>query len=140
MQFLADALENHPVLTVLDLGYMRSTMDMGELGNYIEDEGAFYLSKLIPTLKKLLSLSITHNHITQNGMKIMVDAIINKSNLINFDYVQYGVSLNDEILNNLRKQLQLNKETLQKTHSDEMIESLMIPFHVNEIYSVYRTH
>ena len=76
---------------------------MGELGNYIEDEGAFYLAKLIPSLKMLLSLSITHNHISQIGMKLIVNAIRDKTNLIHFDYVQYGVSLNDGILNDLRK-------------------------------------
>jgi len=113
---------------------------MGELGNYIEDEGAFYLAKLIPSLKMLLSLSLTHNHISQIGMKLIVNAIREKTNLIHFDYVQYGVSLNDGILNDLRKQLEFNKETLLKTHSNKMIDSIMIPDHVNEIYSVYRTH
>ena len=111
-------------------------MDLGELGNYIEDEGAFYLAKLIPSLEKLLSLSITHNHITQKGMQLVVNAIKKSNNLISFDYVQYGVSLNDEMLNDLRKHLQSNKENLQISDLD----SFMIPDHVKEIYSVYRTH
>ena len=140
MKHLCESLNGHPCLSVLDLGYMRSTMDLGELGNYIEDEGAFYLSKLIPSLGKLMSLSITHNHITQMGMRLIVNEIGNSSTLIHFDYVQYGVSLNDEMLNGLRKHLQANKGNLLKTHSETELDSVMVPDHVKEIYSVYRTH
>ena len=58
-------------------------------------------------------------------MKLIVNAIRDKTNLIHFDYVQYGVSLNDGILNDLRKQLEFNKETLLKTHSNKIIDSIM---------------
>ena len=141
MKHLAEALEGHPSLSVLDLGYMRATMDLGELGNYIEDEGAFYLSKLIPSLSKLVSLSITHNHLTHTGMRFVVDAIKKAGKLVHFDYVQYGVSLDEKMHVELRKCLRENREAfLGGGHTEAQLEAILIPEHVKEIYSVYRTH
>jgi Ran GTPase-activating protein (RanGAP) involved in mRNA processing and transport len=91
MKCLAESLKLHPKLSVLDLGYMRATMDLGELGNYIEDEGAYYLAKLLKENTQLLSINITHNHITQKGMQFIVDALKLNNNILYLDYVQYGV-------------------------------------------------
>lgn len=140
MKHLGEALTTHPRLMVLDMGYTRSTVDLGELGNYIEDEGALYLSEYLKKTNHLISLNITHNHIKQKGMQLLVDALKHNKSLIYFDYVQYGISLNEITLGELRKCLMDNRLYLKQTRPDLNPESVIVDEHVNQIYSVYRTH
>lgn len=140
MRSLAESLMTHPTLAVLDLGYTRSTMDLGELGNFMEDEGAMCLGNMIGKTNKLISLSITHNHITQRGMRLLVDAIEFNKSLIHFDYVQFGTSLNEITLSELRGYLERNRMDLKKNQPDFDADAILIPDHVKQMYSVYRTH
>lgn len=141
MGHLSEALKVHPKLRLLDLGYMRATMDLGELGNYMEDAGAFHLSEFISSEScKLVSLNITHNHITQRGIQALTEAIKRNKTLVYIDYVQFGVSLNEITLTELRLALEKNKNLMKLNEPDTDIESIVIPDHVKEIYSVYRTH
>jgi uncharacterized protein (DUF924 family)/Ran GTPase-activating protein (RanGAP) involved in mRNA processing and transport/predicted esterase len=136
MKYLCDGLKISS-LKVLDLGYMRSSMDLGELNNFIEDEGCIYLSDLFKKNSiDLISLNITHNHISKIGFEILVDSIENNKTLTFLDYNQFGVHFNTKTINLLKSFLKRNNELLDET----IIKSLIIPDHVREIYSVYRTH
>lgn len=141
MKYLSEPLKVHPSLKVLDMGYIKATMDLGELGNYIEDEGAFYLSKVLEKSDKIMWINITHNMITQKGLQVIVDKIkdMNRT-LLYFDYVQYGTSLNEITLTDLRNSLQRNRDELLQRQPDFNPDSIFVPDHVREIYSVYRTH
>ncbi|CAF0841622.1 unnamed protein product [Brachionus calyciflorus] len=140
MKYLCESLKDNRSLLNLDIGYMKASMDLGELGNFIENEGADYLSELIETNQSLMCLNITHNHITQIGMKRIVEAVKKNESLINLEYVQYGVSLNEITLTQLRYSLALNKKKLSEKQPNFDPEEVIIPKHVKEIYSVYRTH
>lgn len=140
MRSIAEALLNHPSLMNLDLGYTRSTMDLGELGNFIEDEGAIYLANVIGKTDKLISLSITHNHITQRGMQLLVDALEFNNSLLQFDYVQFGTSLNEVTLTQMRAYLGRNRFLLKQNKPDFDPNAVLMPEHVKQVYSVYRTH
>lgn len=139
MRAIAEALRSHPSLMVLDMGYTRATMDLGELGNFIEDEGAIYLAHLIGHSKKLISVNITHNHITQQGMQFIVDALEFNKSLLHFDYVQFGTSLNEIMLSEMRIYLNRNRRILNESQPDFDPDTVLIPEHVKQIYSVYRT-
>jgi hypothetical protein len=115
-------------------------MDLGELGNFIQDEGASFLAKLIEKNDILTVLNITHNHITQAGMKQIVEAVKKNNSLVQLDYVQYGASLNEITLTEMRQKLAANKKKLNQDRPDFDLEELIIPKHVQDIYSVYRTH
>jgi Ran GTPase-activating protein (RanGAP) involved in mRNA processing and transport len=147
MQALAEALQKHPRLQVLDLGYMKATLEIGELGNWIGDEGAPHVAKLIERSKSLLALSVAHNQITQRGMQTIVEAITSAaadgdavSRLVHFDYIQFGVSLNELMLNSLRNKLNENKLNLVLERPGFDMQDLFMPEHVKQIYSLYRTH
>ena len=127
-------------LKVLDIGYMRSTMDLGELGNFIEDQGAEYLSDFLRNSKSLVSLNITHNHITQKGLQKIVNSLKLNESLLYLDYIQFGVSLNEITLTCLRNLLERNRKKFLDKFDENYLESIVIPEHVKEIYSVYRTH
>ena len=136
MASLTEALISHNGIQMLDLGYSRSTVDLGELGNQIEDEGAILLSKYLQSTDSLISLNITHNHITQRGMKALVEAVKANKSLVSLDYVQYGVSLNEFTLIEMRQSLERNRSLMRPAD----VEEVLIPEHISEIYSVYRTH
>lgn len=139
MKYLSDSLRNHPNLMVLDLGYMRSTIDLGELGNCIGDDGIPHLIELIKSTK-LISLNITHNHITKFGLTQLFNELDNFSKyLIYFDYVQYSVAINDKMINDLKLLKERNTNFVTNEAKIDH-ESIVIPDHVKKIYSVYRTH
>jgi hypothetical protein len=127
-------------LRMLDLGYMRSTMDLGELGNYIEDQGAEYLSNYIMGSKKLASLNVNHNHISEFGMQMLAGAIRKNRSLVDLEYVQYGVSLDSINAKEIKSCLNSNQKLFLQEYSQEELDDIRIPQHVREIHSVYRTH
>jgi len=136
MRYLSESLIQNKSIKMLDLGYMRATMDLGELGNFIEDQGSEYLCKFIKTSTKLASLSVTYNHISDYGMQKLANAIAMSKSLVSFEYVQYGVALSS-IDADLIKQTMLANRSF---YSQNELEEIFIPEHVREIYSVYRTH
>lgn len=139
MKYLSEALVEHGKIQVLDLGYMRSTMDMGELGNYIEDTGAEYLSKFLEKSNNIVSLNITHNHIKEYGFSKLVEALKKNKTLISLDYAQFGFSVSYGIRLELSEILEANRNQFLAEKSEKELNELMIPSHVAEIYSVYRT-
>ena len=140
MKYLSDALLDNQCIEMLDIGFMRATMDLGELGNYISDEGAVHLAAYLKATTKLVSLNITHNHITERGMQTIINAVDLNTSLIYFDYVQYGVSFDESALNKLKRSSQRNEKQFLENNSHEALEAIVKPEHVKEIYSVYRTH
>ena len=139
MKYLSESMIEHGKIQVLDIGYMRSTIDMGELGNYIEDTGAEYLSKLLEK-SNLASLTITNNHIKEYGLYKLVEALKKNKSLIYFDYTQFGISISSYVMDELNKILTSNREHFLTRNSDKKLNDIMVPDHVAEIYSVYRTH
>ncbi len=136
MKYLCDGFKKSSI-KVLDLGYMRSSMDLGELNNFIEDEGCIYLSDLFKNDSiDLISLNITHNHISRIGFEILVDSIEKNKKLSFLDYNQFGMHFNTEKISLLKSYLKRNHDLLD----ENLIQSIIVPDHVKEIYSVYRTH
>lgn len=140
MKHLSEALIERDAIRTLDLGYMRSTMDLGELGNYVEDEGAEYLSEYIRKSNRLASLNINHNHISELGMQMLMSAVRANRSLVELEYVQYGVSLDSINASELKKSLERNQKLFVEDCSQQELDDVKIPEHVREIYSVYRTH
>lgn len=139
MKCLCDVLSGNETIRIVDLGYQRSTMDLGELNNFIQDEGVEYLSQILK-YTNLISLNITHNHVTQNGFQILVDSIRENQTMCYLDYGQFGVHFNAVTIECLKSYLKRNKELFLAKNSEKDLESVIIPEHVKEIYSVYRTH
>jgi len=111
-------------------------MDLGELGNYMEDEGAECLSEFIEVSTRLASLCVTYNHISEYGMQKLAGAVAKSKSLVSFEYVQYGVALNGINADLVRQGLLANRSR----YSEDQLEEILIPAHVRDIYSVYRTH
>ncbi len=138
MKHLAASLIRHDRICVLDLGYMRATLDLGELGNCVGDEGAAYLASYVEHSPSLVSLNVTHNHITERGMRALGRAVKRNKSLVSLDYVQFGVPVSEVVLGEMKRTLENNRKQYELRRVD--VEAILIPEHVKEIYSVYRTH
>ncbi len=138
MKHLSESLRGHPNLMVLDMGYMRSTIDLGELGNCVGDGGIVFLGDLIRN-SRLISLNITHNHLSSFGLEQLKKAVGESKYLAFLDYVQFGVTVDQVLANDLKEKLAKNKEFLENEARLDF-NSILVPDHVQKIYSVYRTH
>ncbi|RNA15578.1 leucine rich repeat [Brachionus plicatilis] len=141
MKYLAQSMQSNSSLLLLDLGYMKASMDVGELGNFIQDEGAEYLAEMVRKNKSLLSLNVNNNHMTRIGIMKIRDAVRDNDSLIQLEFsLGHGLYIDRIIMAEVSEKLKLNKQKLICQKPDFDIEELFIPLHVKEIYSVYRTH
>ena len=77
---------------------------------------------------------------TQNGFQILVDSIRENETVCYLDYGQFGVHFNAVTIECLKSYLKRNNDLFLANNSEKDLESVIIPEHVKEIYSVYRTH
>merc|ERR1712137_887951 len=125
----------HP-LSLLDLGFTKSTWAVRELGNRIGDDGAKSLARLLENNSTLHSLFLLNNIIEDEGILALSKALESNSTLTSVGTTQF-YSQNELLPRHLLSNIQRNKDTLQLKDPD--IEFVDLPDHVREIYSVYRT-
>ncbi|MBA3548923.1 MAG: DUF924 family protein [Nannocystis sp.] len=136
---LADALAEHPSIALLDLGFTKATVAVGELGNFIGDAGAQSLAQMLRTNTTLRSLDLLHNYISQTGVNHLREALKVNQTLVWLQLTQFGKIHNVPGKEELRAALQRNRAQVPDEQSDR-IEKINLPDHITEIYSVYRTH
>ncbi|KAG8844261.1 hypothetical protein FRB91_002733 [Serendipita sp. 411] len=153
---LADALEHHPRIVFLDLGFRKGTYEMGEQPNRITDEGLMYLGdKLIGrSLEEraakentLKWLDVVQNAITKQGAADFVRAfVVGNTQLLQVRLQQKGLERNLEVEKTTKRLARENKEQYfvdnglsdaEYTERARVREALE-PQHISEIYSVYR--
>ncbi|KAG8814783.1 hypothetical protein FRC18_001831 [Serendipita sp. 400] len=153
---LADALEHHPRIVFLDLGFRKGTYEMGEQPNRITDEGLMYLGdKLIGrsleerAAKKntLKWLDVVQNAITKQGAADFVRSfVVGNAQLLQVRLQQKGLERNLEVEKTTKRLARENKEQYfvdnglsdaEYTERARVREALE-PQHISEIYSVYR--
>ena len=144
-QHLARALAGHPSLAVLDLGYTRATLDLGEMANWIGDDGAVHLAQVIGAgqASRLVSLNVVGNLIGEAGVRSLLDAVRSDGGrrLVQLECGQFGMPLRQVILDEMRRSLDANRRALEADdpHYAANLQDILVPQHVKEIYSVYRT-
>ena len=136
---LAQALAEHPSIVLLDLGFTKATVAVGELGNYIGDEGARELATMLRTNTVLRSLDLLHNYISQVGVNHLREALKVNHTLVWLQLTQFGKVHNEPGKEELRAALQRNLAQIPEDLADH-VAKINLPDHITEIYSVYRTH
>ena len=136
---LAEALAEHPALTLLDLGFTKATVAVGELGNFIGDEGARAMAQLLKTNTTLRSLDLLHNYISQIGVNHLREALKVNHTLVWLQLTQFGKVHNEPGKEELRAALERNRGLVPEAERDR-VAKVNLPDHITEIYSVYRTH
>ncbi len=136
---LAAALAEHPSITLLDLGFTKATVAVGELGNFIGDAGARALAEMLRSNTTLRSLDLLHNYISQVGVNHLREALKVNQTLVWLQLTQFGKVHNEPGKEELRAALQRNHDHVPEDQR-ERIARINLPDHITEIYSVYRTH
>lgn len=93
---LVETLKELPNLIFFDIGYFKSTFDLGELPNSIKDEGAEAIADLLK-VSKLQGLNIVNNGITLNGLNKILEVCRTNDYLCFFEYAQYGLVIPKEM-------------------------------------------
>ena len=125
---LASALESHPNLVELDLGYDRSTRVLGEDSNRLGDAGAAEIARLIRNNRKLKSVNLTRNRISDGGAVLLLAALERNNELVE---LKIGKGISAPIRNRLHELLERNR----RQHSDLP----QIDEDISAIRSIYRT-
>jgi hypothetical protein len=124
---------------MLDVGLYKATADMGEISNHIEDEGAHYISEFIKKNKSVKLLDIIHNNISNIGLSEICEAIKQNNTLLHVNYSQYGLNINQIIVQQINKKLDENKTQI----SDEDKKNARYIKHSKKILlidSIYRNN
>lgn len=135
---LFKALENHPSITFLNLGFLKSTIAVKEYGNFIGNDGAKYLGELLKNNNKIRYIDIIHNNINQVGINYIIDGLKYNTSLIKLLYTQYKITLSETGKDYIKKKLEDNNN-LMDINTQNMVESILQPWYIKDIYSVYRT-
>jgi Ran GTPase-activating protein (RanGAP) involved in mRNA processing and transport len=151
---LADALEHHPSITLLDLGFRKGTFEMGERPNQITDEGLLYIGeKLIgpPDARKVNNLRIldfVSNKITREGAQKFVETYVRgNEQLLRVRLSQTGAERNISVEHECKQLARENQKKffepslpLSEEEKQERlrVKEVMEPNHISEIYSIYR--
>ncbi|QDT86025.1 ribonuclease inhibitor [Gimesia chilikensis] len=125
---LASALESHPNLVELDLGYDRSTRVLGEDSNRLGVAGAAEIARLIRNNRKLKSVNLTRNRISDRGAVLLLAALERNNELVE---LKIGKGISAPIRNRLHELLERNR----RQHSDLP----QIDEDISAIRSIYRT-
>ncbi|MDO9015869.1 MAG: DUF924 family protein [Deltaproteobacteria bacterium] len=136
---LAKALVGHPSIALLDLGFTKATVAVGELGNLAGDEGARALAEMLTGNTALRSLDLLHNHISQAGVNHLREALKVNRTLTSLQLTQFGKVQSGVGREEIRAALERNR-ALVPADQAEAVAKLEMPDHVGDIYSVYRTH
>lgn len=126
-------------LSSLNLGFNKSTAALGELSNYIQDKGCYYLSLSLCFNKKLRELDLTQNGIYQSGIDCLIKILREKKNvkLVTLRTGSWGITRNDIAEEEKQSLLLRNLNLCSKEELKEVAE-IHMPEHVRDIYSVYR--
>lgn len=158
---IAKAVAVHPTLASLNLGFSKSTIALGELGNFVGDSGAEALAVALSENRSLRELDLANNGITEKGLHSFMTALRGghvgnndgsggggigggggggNTSLVTLNTRSFGtthVTLNGAALDELNAMLEHNLKACSEGELQEVAEAHM-PKHVRDIYSVYR--
>jgi len=137
-------LKENRTLLSLQLGFMKATAALGELGNNIGDEGAAVLARALEGNNTLRELDVSQNGLTQKGvdsfLKVLVDGPDGEkgnTSLLTLGTASWGITRNDIAMNELEAVLARNQKLCSMEELADAAEA-HVPKHVRDIYSVYR--
>lgn len=137
-EYISESLLVNTSLISLNMGYSKSTNDLGEVPNGIGSLGAIHLSNMLKSNTTLRFLDLVYTGIQQAGISALANVIstVNTS-LIFLGVEQFGIPHNELSREVIRKSIQKNKESLS-TELIDKIKLIVNPPHLEEIQSVYR--
>lgn len=137
-----DTYAHDTTLIMLDLGYYKSTLDLGEMPNNLGSEGCALAIDFLKRNKTVQYFSIMNNYLTVEDLDNLSKAIETNDTILLLAMEQHGLKANQESAIRLRNKL---SENIKKTYNMEFQEFIKNPIRflkhtkkVQYIDSVYR--
>lgn len=134
---LCASLSHHPKINFLNIGYIKSTVAVGEAANMISDQGAQYIANMLTTNKVIRHLDLLHNSISQLGVNYIIEALKVNTTLVKLQLTQFGKTHNEPGKEFIKGKLGSNYALLSEEERSVIDESIL-PWYIKDIYSVYR--
>jgi Ran GTPase-activating protein (RanGAP) involved in mRNA processing and transport len=105
---IRDKLSGHKGLLYLGIGFNKATYELGELTNYIGDEGAFPIAEFLARTPQLEILDVNFNGIQRTGLLQLRRVILKHKNLVHFRQtrVEDQIDIMDDINQHLEENCQ----------------------------------
>lgn len=126
-----------PNLVCFDLGFYKSTGDMGCSSNILDDDSSDILGRLLVEHPKLLVFNVSMNHFTDSGIEKMCRAALCSRTLIKFYFSQFQGKYHGELYTRLSEHLLTNRLMTGVTEEQE-IRAIRHTGDVRVIDSIYR--
>lgn len=137
--FLND-IKHLPNLIMLNMGWYKSTFDMGELPNNVSDIEP--LCDFIATNKSCKVLCFSNNHFDADSIIKLSKVYENNHNILSVGYDQFGVEVPQETVQRLNKTMERNiKDTMGIERQDFISNHLRRLKHTDKVVhidSIYR--
>jgi hypothetical protein len=88
-----ETLSDRENLIMLDLGLYKSTSDMKEIPNNMNDLSVPYIVRFLKENKSVKYFSIIHNNISAEGLEQIAEAFEENHQILQFPYEQYGLEI-----------------------------------------------
>ncbi|KIO24322.1 hypothetical protein M407DRAFT_77100 [Tulasnella calospora MUT 4182] len=150
---LADALregKGSKAIVSIDLGWRRGTLELGEEGNFIGDEGAMKVGELF-LHSGLRSLDLTNSKMSFEGLEAFVERFVENNDRVldvrlkqRYDGTRRNVKAEKRAkeirqANWTKFEVALEEVKHQAERAEmERVKDALEPQHIKEIYSVYR--
>jgi hypothetical protein len=118
----------------------KATADMGEITNKISDKGAVFISKLLQENESIEYLSVLHNDISNEAMKMIYSALSENNTLLFFDFKQHFVEIKQDLYRRIMNKLYRNRERKNITDEKEYVRALKHTKEIINIDSIYRNN
>jgi uncharacterized protein (DUF924 family)/Ran GTPase-activating protein (RanGAP) involved in mRNA processing and transport len=133
---LCDALNKHTSINFLNLGFLKSTVAVGESANFLSDLGSKYIAEMLMTNKSIRHLDLLHNSISQLGVNHIIEALKVNNTLVKLQLTQFGKTHNEPGKEYIKEKLENNYKLL--TDDEKIIvDEQILPWYIRDIYSVY---
>jgi len=142
--YLLNKLQSCKNLMLLDLGAYKSTGDMGELPNFIGDDGVDAIKKFIENNNTVKIMDISQNNISNEGLNKILDSFEKNNTLLHINYNQYGVDVSKDTKDKFFMLMERNvRNNLGMTYNEFHKGHLRLMKHTEDILkidSIYRNN
>lgn len=137
-KYFCQAIQNHPKINFINLGYIKSTDAVHELGNFIGDDGASYVAELLKHNSQIRHIDLLHNSISQAGVNHIIAALKNNTTLVKLQLTQFKIVHNEPGKEYIKEKLAINYALLNDDNRI-IVDKMITPWYIQDIHSVYRT-
>jgi uncharacterized protein (DUF924 family) len=135
---LGKSLKVNKTLVCLNIGFLKSTVDLGEIPNILKNEGGIAIAESLIENTTLRSIDMVHTSLNKETISKFANILANHNDtLIHLNIEQFGVPHNELTREIIRTKIKKNCDLVSKFELDRY-NIIIDPPHLENIRSVYR--